>query len=518
MNFKAGSTTEASRGQFRGRQYVWWSPRRLVTMIRHPHLERIGTNQSGFFAVWTGETERRGRDTSLRHTLALLMLSFLLIAPSVASAQSSKKIRDLPATASAEKPKPAERALTPEQRQHNLDSFDYVWTTIRDKYFDPSLGGLDWEKVKDELRPKVEKAESMSQVRAVLLDVTSRLKVSHFAIIPSQAYGDLRQAEKPRGGVTGIDVRVIDSRVLVTSVRKGSPAEEAGVKTGWEIVRIDEDDLTTKLKSLTDKLEQHPHRRTILVGAVQSRLGGRIGETRPLVFRDGDDREVKLELPFIEPKGRKTRFGHIPEFRVWIDVTSVDRNIGYIGFNAFIDPIHVMTRFNEAMESFHDSEGIIIDVRGNGGGMGGMAMGMIGWLVDKGQPQLGTVIFRDNQLKMLVNPRPAPFRGPVVVLIDEMSGSAAEFFASGVKDIGRAHLIGTRTAGAVLGSAIEKLPNGDGFQYAAVNYISKKTGKPLEGIGVTPDTPAPHTREALLPGRDLAMEAAIKWIRDQSRQ
>ena len=75
MNFKAGSTTEASRGQFRGRQYVWWSPRRLVTMIRHPHLERIGTNQSGFFAVWTGETERRGRDTSLRHTLALLMLS-----------------------------------------------------------------------------------------------------------------------------------------------------------------------------------------------------------------------------------------------------------------------------------------------------------------------------------------------------------------------------------------------------------------------------------------------------------
>ena len=48
---------------------------------------------------------------------------------------------------------------------------------------------------------------------------------------------------------------------------------------------------------------------------------------------------------------------------------------------------------------------------------------------------------------------------------------------------------------------IEKLPNGDGFQYAAVNYVSKKTDKPLEGIGVSPDLKVAHTREALLEGR-----------------
>ena len=416
-----------------------------------------------------------------------------------------------------QRPMSTTAGLTREQMLLNIESFEYVWTTIRDKYFDPSLGGLDWDKVKEELRPKVENAESMSQVRAVLNDMISRLGVSHFAIIPSEAYRDLRQPEKPRGGVTGIDVRVIDSHVLVNSVRKGSPAAEAGVKTGWEIVRIDEDDLSTRLKSLADKLEQHSHRRTLLVGAVQSRMRGRIDERLPLVFRDGNDREVKLDIAFTEPRGRKARFGHIPEFYIWIDVKTVDRNIGYIGFNAFMDPVHVMTKFNAAMQSFRESEGIIIDVRGNGGGMGEMAMGMIGWLVDEGQPHLGTVIFRDNRLKMLVHPRPTLFRGPVVVLIDEMSGSAAEFFASGLKDLGRAHLIGTRTAGAVLGSNIEKLPNGDGFQYASVNYTSSRTGKPLEGVGVTPHAEVSQTREALLEGRDLPMEAAIKWIRDQSR-
>lgn len=438
-------------------------------------------------------------------------------APSELANEPVKIISDLEATGSIEEPKSTKPTLTPKQTQLNRDSFDYVWTTIRDTYFDPSLGGVDWNTVKDELYPKVTNAESMPQARTVLSDMVSRLKVSHFSIIPAAAYRDLRQPEKPRGGVAGIDVRVIDGRVFVTSVREGSPAEEAGVKTGCELVRIAEDDLPAKIKSMTDNLKQHAHLRSLLVSAVQSRLRGRIDETLSLILRNEDDREVELQIPFIEPRGRKTRIGNLPEFYVWIDVKTVGRNIGYIGFNAFVDPIYVMTKFNEAMRSFRAAEGIIIDVRGNGGGMGEMAMGMIGWLIDEGRPHLGTVIFRDNQLKMLVNPRPRPYRGPVVVLIDEMSVSAAEFFAGGVKDLGRAHLIGTRTAGAALGSSIEKLPNGDGFLYVSANYVSKKSGKPLEGIGVTPDTEVPHTREALLQGRDLAMESAIQWIRGQSR-
>ena len=94
----------------------------------------------------------------------------------------------------------------------------------------------------------------------------------------------------------------------------------------------------------------------------------------------------------------------------------------------------------------------------------------------------------------------------------------SEFFASGVKDLGLGQVIGTRTAGAVLGSMIEKLPNGDGFQFAQANYISKVTGKSLEGIGVPPHHEIKHQRRALLAGRDLQLEAAIEWIRQQKHQ
>ncbi len=146
-----------------------------------------------------------------------------------------------------------------------------------------------------------------------------------------------------------------------------------------------------------------------------------------------------------------------------------------------------------------------------------MASAMMGWLVDE-KRQTGTLVMRDAELKMLVHPRPNPYVGPVVVLIDEYSVSAAEFFASGMQDLQLAHLVGVRTAGAVLGSSIERLPNGDGFQYARANYFSMTTGQSLEGVGVTPHLTVQHTREALLQGRDLQLEAAVDWVEQQIRQ
>src|SRR5450759_1922640 len=70
---------------------------------------------------------------------------------------------------------PAFAGLTPEQRSRNVESFDYVWKTIRDKHWSMPFG-LDWDKVRDELRPKVEAAASTNQARSAMLDMIGRLK------------------------------------------------------------------------------------------------------------------------------------------------------------------------------------------------------------------------------------------------------------------------------------------------------------------------------------------------------
>jgi len=144
-----------------------------------------------------------------------------------------------------------------------------------------------------------------------------------------------------------------------------------------------------------------------------------------------------------------------------------------------------------------------------------MAMGMAGYLVNKPGLRLGTMYTRDTPLNFVINPRTPGFSGPVAVLLDGESASTSEIFAGGLKDLGRARVFGTRSAAAALPSVIERLPNGDGFQYAVANYISEG-GKPLEGAGVQPDVEVKLTRQALLSGRDPVIDSALQWIKSET--
>lgn len=404
-------------------------------------------------------------------------------------------------------------ALTEEQRQLNLDSFDYVWTTIRDKHYDPNLLGLDWDKIREELRPRVEKASSRSEARAVLDEMIQRLGQSHFNIIPERVYEDLGQGGGG-DGVTGIDARVVKDEALVTSVAEDSPAAKAGVRPGWIISRIGDRPVKRIVELVSEEYEGKSWKAGVLSGAILGQLRGKVGEKVSVTFVDGSDKEREMEIDLVEERGRKARFGHLPPVRIWAESEMLEENIGVLSFNMWLDPAHVMPVINEAMGRFMESNGVIIDIRGNGGGLPEMGMGLAGWLVQEKKKHLGTMYVRDVELKFVVNPRPRTFDGPVVVLVDELSGSASEMFSGGMKDLGRAHIVGARTMGAALPSIVEMLPNGDGFQYAFANYVSAG-GEVLEQVGVIPHREVLPTREQLLEGRDPAMEAAVAWILEQ---
>ncbi len=78
-------------------------------------------------------------------------------------------------------PKPGEHGLTAEQKRLNIESFEFIWSTIRDQYWDPSFGGVNWIGVHDELRPELERAVTMQQAREVMRQMMGRLGKSHFA-------------------------------------------------------------------------------------------------------------------------------------------------------------------------------------------------------------------------------------------------------------------------------------------------------------------------------------------------
>jgi carboxyl-terminal processing protease len=405
---------------------------------------------------------------------------------------------------------PLAAALTPEQRQLNLQSFEYVWTTIRDKHWQTKPGGLDWQAIHDEFRPKMEAADSMEAVRGVLNDMLGRLHQTHFGIVPSDLYSNL-DAARGADTTTGIDVRVVDSKVLVTSVDRDSSAFAQGVRPGWEIFKIGRTDLAPVITKLNETYAASSLRELMLRRAILGRLDGAAGSSA-VEFLDGDSQHVTKTLQPSQPKGDRVQFGYLSPMQVWFNSSRVgDGNIGYIAFNVFLDAQRLMTSFGDSVQACQKCEGLIVDLRGNPGGIGVMAMGMAGWFIAQPDQKLGTLYMRDATLNFVVNPRLTTFAGPLAILVDGASASTSEIMAEGLKDLGRARIFGSRTAAAALPSLFEKLPNGDGFQYAIANYVSEG-GKPLEGVGVTPDVEAPVTREALLAGKDPALDAAVAWI------
>jgi carboxyl-terminal processing protease len=455
----------------------------------------------------------------------------------------------------ANRPAP-EPVLTAQQRALNAQSFDKVWQTIRDRHWDATLGGVDWDAAKAELRPKAESAQTMSQARASMQELIGRLKQSHFGIIPADAYSDSAlssdtgsgskpaasgkagaTAAKPapsaaaasnnaapvvpadpaeHDGSTGMTIRVVGDDALVTVVRQGSAAYTQGVKPGWIVRSVRGRPVAPTIATIRQAMGDKLLLEATLAQTIQARLAGPVGESVPVEFVDGQNRGVQMAITLGPPQGTAGKFGNLPTIYYTFDANRPAPDIGYIAFSVFLNPAELMPQFNKAIDDYRETKGLIIDLRGNIGGIGAMAMGIGGHFVTEPDQKLGTMITRDTKLNFVLNPRPRPYEGKVAVLIDGLSLSTSEILAGGLQSLKLARVFGTRSGGAALPSTVEILPNGDRFQYAFANYTNF-SGESLEGHGVVPDVVVAPARDALLKGQDPVIQAAIDWIRTPAK-
>ena len=399
----------------------------------------------------------------------------------------------------------------------HLESFDIVWNTINSRHWDPDhLESVGWEAARDELRPVVEKATSDDEAIGAMAELVQRVQLSHYQIIPGEAYDDGFMASG--SGVSGIELRMLNGSPTVFRLADDSPAANAGVKTGWIVEAVGGESLDPLLERLKLREETTGERPGVVASlALEGRLRGPVGDTLTVRFRDGDDatREIKMALA----KSPDPEFAavNLPPSPVSIRFRTIEDRVGYFAFSLFMDPARLMSEFQRAVEATRELDGLVIDLRGNGGGIIALCNGIGGWLLtDTPSAELGRLSTRQSDLKLVMNRRANPLNKPVAVLIDERSISSAEILSGGLKDTGVARVFGSVSAGMSLPSVIEKLPNGTAFQYAFANYTSA-SGRELEKNGVEPHVNIPLTREALLEGRDATLEAAIDWIDEQAK-
>lgn len=398
-------------------------------------------------------------------------------------------------------------SLSPEERAAQLAAFEAICDTIQSKHWEDAPGGKDWNELRATYRPRIEAARTEREARSIMREALGELGQSHFGIVPREIYERVDEEVDEGDGRSGITVRIVDEAPVV--IRVEDPAAAAGVRPGWAIASIDERSLSDELatvgtaEGLSEGLASLMKSRR-----VERLLAGDPGETRHLECKDASGRSHSVEFVLTEPTGQRFRMGLMPEIRVDFEVRDLG-DYGYFRLSAFMDPARIMPEYRQAIRRFADKEGLIIDLRGNPGGIGFMANGLAGHLIAEGTPTLGTMIMRESKIPFVANPQVDVYTGPLAILVDENSASTSEIFAAGLQDIDRAIIIGRKTAGAALPSVFTQLPNGDGFQYAIADFV-RPSGGQIEGAGVTPDIVVQYDRKVLAKERDPFIEAAIR--------
>lgn len=423
------------------------------------------------------------------------------------------------------------RTISPDQRGVDdpiepataLAVFDTVQAMVARSWVDTAFTNRRWKEIGDSLRPIAARAMSRGELHRVLRSMLSGIGESHFYLIPASVATEL-DAARPTGGngSTGAAVRVAEGRMVVWRVEEGSPAAAAGLRPGDVVDSIDGRPAAAAL-ARTRALTGTAGRRatTELLYGLNGLLAPQAGNSVRLVATTREGRPVARTLVATAARGTITRFGNLPPLAARIDVKRVaipgaSGCVGVLAINIWLPA--VAPEIDRALGTLRDCRGIVLDLRGNPGGVAGMVMGTGGHFLDS-TVSLGTMRSRQGELRFVVNPRRVdaagrivtPYAGPLAILVDPMSASTSELFAAGMQRIGRARVFGEQSAGQALPAMMERLPSGDVFVHAIADLVGPG-GERIEGDGVVPDEIVPLTVEALGRGSDSALEAALAWI------
>jgi carboxyl-terminal processing protease len=413
-------------------------------------------------------------------------------------------------------------AVAVAQTAKGAETFDAAWTIIRDSHFDAGMNGVDWQAVKTELGPRAASARSDAELRAVIREMLARLGLSHFALIPSG--GDAMTSRTlDLSGDPGFDLRLADAGLIVTNVDPGSGAAAAGVKPGWRLLSLETMPVSEILAGLPESMPDRL-RRVEAWRLMETRLRGPQGSRVSLMFDDGRE-SVGVSVERKAEPGLPATVGNLPTMYVRVEAgerrTPKGGQVGVIQFNVWMTAIDAPIQ--RAVDRFRKADGIVIDLRGNPGGLAAMIMGISGHFLSERKP-LGTMKSRETELRFAANPRLVdadgnrvePYAGPLAILVDSMTGSASECFAGGMQALGRARVFGQTTMGQALPAFFDKLPNGDVLIHATGDFVTAN-GTRLEGRGVVPDEVVDVSQKSLLAGHDAVLEAALAWIDRQPR-
>lgn len=473
--------------------------------------------------------------------LVFLLVCLVALAPDLAAQKKKPRVKPVTATVTVSASKP-----TPGQRRQ--EAFYTAWATLNQEYFDKTFSGLNWDVIRKEYQPRVNAARSDAEFHRILDEMIGRLGKSHLEIItpeyfeaiekakvrarlhdkqlkatkqtdedetePTEDEGDLfGDSGNMRYGI-GVELKMLGDQIVITRVEKQSGATIAGLKPGYVIEKINGVSLSETMVSARLAGSSASDIKFLLpLQIVESFLNGDADTSVILTCLDETDKLREFTAPRLKLAGETISLSkNLPDQFLRYESVSLSPTVGYIKFNAFAMP--VIPKFCDSLTQFRDKSAIIVDLRGNIGGVIASMIGLSGMLTDK-ELNFGSFVTRNGSQSFLVGSKNKNFKGRIVLLVDGQSMSASEMFATGLRSNNRVVVVGDRTGGKSLPAIWKRLSTGAVMMYPIADFITIK-GKSLEGVGVEPDYVVSLDRKSLLQEVDTQLNKAIAIAADDS--
>ena len=323
------------------------------------------------------------------------------------------------------------------------------------------------------LNSYVEKVDQKELTNAAIDGMYKYLGDPYTSYLDEETTADLTDRLKGEYKGIGVEITKVDEGILVANVFEKSPAEQAGILIGDLIIKVNGE-------STLDKT----------VKEVSNIIKNSDDEIKITVQRSGIEKEISV-------KSRK------------VDITSVEKdkidNVGYLKITAFSNTTY--KQFREALESLEKEgiNGLVIDLRDNGGGYLNPAVEIAEMFVEKGKNIYG--LESKSNVEMYKDSTSESRNYKVSIIMNGSTASASEILSAALKESYNAITVGTTSYGKGTVQDTNKLSTGGMVKYTTAYWLTPN-GNKINGKGITPDINIENKE-----GEDLELTAAINAVK-----
>jgi len=347
-----------------------------------------------------------------------------------------------------------------------------AWDILKEEYLEKNLNHQDWTKWKERYLGRIKtKEDSYVAINTMIESLND--PYTRF-LSPYDFAEQTRSIDAKLFGI-GVHIAKVKDRVVIIDVIADTPAKKAGLKPG---------DIILKVNNVSTKGQDSRH--------IADKVRGKANTPVNLLILRG-----KQQINF-------------RVIRKEINLKSVEYkilkgNIAYIRISSFLSA-ETSSEMLKALKATAQAKGVIIDLRGNQGGLLPNAILIANMFMNSGV--IVSMVDRDDEKKVIkADPGDGIDERPLIVLINQGSASASEILGGALRDNKRAILVGQKSFGKGLVQRVHRLPDGSGINITIAKYLTPN-GTDINKKGIKPDYTVKFTEKDFLSKKDPQLDKA----------